>query len=100
MDGECDTSVRAGHFFFLVGCLVYWHINICWLFNAKSIFYTNNQLYFKQFSLVFVYSLILKNISISSYSVYSNSSNSAKYKYIFCFHTIKCQNNSILNNSV
>ena len=36
------------------------------------------------------YSLIVKNISISSYSVYSNSSNSAKYKYEFCLHTVKC----------
>ena len=36
----------------------------------------NNQFYFKQFSLALVHSLIVKNISISSYSVYSNSSNS------------------------
>ena len=42
----------------------------------------------------------VKNVSISSYSVYSNSSNSAKYKFIFCLHTIKCQNSSIYNNSV
>ena len=40
-------------------------------------FYTNNVFYFKQFSLAWVRSLIVKNISISSYSVYSNSSNSA-----------------------
>ena len=40
------------------------------------------------------------NISISSYSVYSNNSNSAKYKYRFCLHTVKCQNSSILNNLV
>ena len=39
-------------------------------------FYTNNQFYFKQLSLAWVQSLIVKNISISSYSVYSNSSNS------------------------
>ena len=33
-------------------------------------FYTNNQFYFKQFSLAWLHSLIIKNISISSYSVY------------------------------
>ena len=27
-----------------------WRINLCWLFNAKSIFYLNNQFYFKEFS--------------------------------------------------
>ena len=31
--------------------------------------YENNQSYFKQFSLAWVHSLIVKNISISSYSV-------------------------------
>ena len=34
----------------LVGCVL-WHINPCRLFNDKSIFKTNNQFYFKQFSL-------------------------------------------------
>ena len=48
----------------------------CRLFNAKFIFYGNNQFYFKQFSLEWVHSLFVKNISISNYSVYSNSSNS------------------------
>ena len=38
-----------------------------------NLFYTNKQFYFKHFSLAKVYSLIVKNISISSYSVYSNS---------------------------
>ena len=49
------------------------------------------------------YSLIVKNISISSYSVKSSSSNSAnsvQYKYRFCLHTVNCQNSSILNNLV
>ena len=32
-------------------------------------FYTNNQFYFKQFSLAGVNSLIIKNVSISSYSI-------------------------------
>ena len=40
-------------------------------------FYTNNQFYFKQSSLAWVHSLIVKNTSISSYSVYLNSYNSA-----------------------
>ena len=53
---------------------------IDWLFGFYSIstlvgylmpniFYTNNQFNFKQFSLAWVRSLIVKNISISSYSV-------------------------------
>ena len=33
----------------------------------------------------------VKNISILSYSVYSNSSNLVKYKYRFCLHIVKCQ---------
>ena len=50
-----------------------------------------------------------QNIFVSSYSVQSNSSNSdnsVQYKYSsisnnsFCLHTVKCQNCSILNNSV
>ena len=32
-------------------------------------FHTNNQFYFKEFSLAWVHSLIVKNISISIYSV-------------------------------
>ena len=43
---------------------VLWHIR---LFNAKSIFYINNQFYFKQFCLAWVQTLIVKNVSISSY---------------------------------
>ena len=73
-----------------------------WLFGSYDIstfvghltpnpFYTNNQFHFKQFSLAWVNSLVGKNISISSYSVYSNSSNSASIS--------KCQNSSFLNNS-
>ena len=81
--------------------------------------YMSKQFYIEQFSLVLhfyssiqiaisaqfkcEYSIIVKNISISNYSVYSNSSNSANslwYKYRICLHTVKCQNSSILNNSV
>ena len=39
-------------------------------------FFTNKLFYFKQFSLDLVNSLIVKNISISSYSVFSNIYNS------------------------
>ena len=42
----------------------------------NTFFFTNNQFYFKQFSLARVHSSMVKNIFISSYSVYSNSSNS------------------------
>ena len=41
---------------------------------------------------------MIKNISLSSSSVYSNSSsptNSVYYRYRFCLHTVKCQNSSI-----
>ena len=38
-------------------------------------FFVNNQSYFKQFSLTWVHTLIVKNISISIYSGYSNSTN-------------------------
>ena len=44
------------------------------------------------------FSLIVKNISISSYSVLSSSSNSANsvyYKYIICLHTVEYQNSSV-----
>ena len=51
-----------------------------WLdFMAYQPFYTNHQFYFKQFSLAQIHSLIVKNISISTFSVYSNSSDSANY---------------------
>ena len=51
-------------------------------FKVKTIQYKysfnfKKQFYFKQFSLASVHCLIVKNISISSYSVYLNSSNSA-----------------------
>ena len=65
----------------LVGWLVLWHINLCRLFNAKSIFMKIVLFQTIQFriSMQFKcnYSLIVKNISISSYSVWSSSSNSA-----------------------
>ena len=84
-----------------VGWLVGWvlrHINICWLFNAKSIFM--KIVLFQTIQFKCKYGLIVKNISISSYSVYTNGSNSAKYENRFCSHTVNCQNSSMLNNSV
>ena len=62
----------------LVGGLVgwvLWYINLCRLFNAKSIFFYKESVLFQtiQFSINTLfkckYSLIVKNISISSYSV-------------------------------
>ena len=52
-------STRMWHkvSFKLIG-LVLWHINHCRLFNANP-FYTYKQFYFKQFSLAWVYSLVL-----------------------------------------
>ena len=38
-------------------------------YSMPNPFYTHKQFYFKQFSLAWVYSLIVKNISISRYSV-------------------------------
>ena len=54
---------------------VLWHIYLRALFNVKSIFVQNNQFYFKQFSLAWLYSLIVKKhlyLKLNS----SNSSNS------------------------
>ena len=61
-------------------------------------FLNKNQFYFKQFSLVLLHSLNIKNISISSYSAQSNSFNSnrsALRKYIF-----NVKNSSFSDNSV
>ena len=77
------------------------------LFNAKSIIMKIVLFLTIQIStsmpLKCKYSLTEKNISISSYSVQSSSSNSANStsnKYRFSLHAVKCQNTSILNNSV
>ena len=53
---------------FLFVCLGFMgFINLCRLFNAKSIFM--KIVLFQTISMLFKYSLIVKNISISSYSV-------------------------------
>ena len=70
-----------------------WHINLSRLFNTKSI---SMQIELFQ-TIEFSMSTVCQNIPISSYSVFSNSSNSAKSKYIFCLHSVKCKNSSINN---
>ena len=77
-----------------------WHINLSRLFHVKIQFYTNDQFYLKHFSLAWVENLIVKNISISSYSAYLNRANSVQYKYRFCLHTFNYQNSYISNNLV
>ena len=60
----------------LVGWLGFYAISTIVGYSTPNPFLCK-QFYFKYFSWAWVNSLIVKNISISSYSVYSNSSNSA-----------------------
>ena len=101
-------KISAIVFHFFIICLSVWfgclgfmaYQPLCDIYCQIHL-HTNNHLCFKQLRF-YEYSLIVKNISISSYSVSSNSSNSTKsfkYKYRFCLQTVKCQNSSILNNS-
>ena len=64
--------IRQFENYYLVGWFL-WHINLCRLFNAKSIFMKIVLFQTIQFSISkqfkCKYSLIVKNISISSYSV-------------------------------
>ena len=54
----------------MVGCLFCFYGNSTFVgYLMPNPFYTNNQFYFKQFNLAELHSLIVKNISISSYSV-------------------------------
>ena len=46
--------------FYGMSTFVGWHAIILMIDNAKSIFYTNKQFHFKQFSLAWVHSLIVK----------------------------------------
>ena len=62
----------------LVGLLVGWLFGFYGIPTFEGFFKCqihSYQCYFKQFSLAWVHSLIVKNISISSYSVLSNISN-------------------------
>ena len=65
----------------MVGWLVFIAYQPLQVIQWQIHLYTNSQFYFKQFSLASVHSLIVKNISISNYSVYSNSFNSANFVY-------------------
>ena len=80
-------------------CLFGYHgISAFMCYPMPNPFYTNKQFYFKRFHLAYIHTLIHKNISISSYSVYPNSSisnNSVNYEYSFCLHSVKSQNSSI-----
>ena len=53
----------------LVGCLDSMAYQPLKVILYQIYFYKNNQFYFKKFSLTWVHSLIVQNISISSYSV-------------------------------
>ena len=73
-------------FFFCFGCLV-WFVGFYGIstfvgYLTPNQFYVNNMFYVKQFTLAEVYSLIVKNISISTIQavIYNNS---VKCKYSF-----------------
>ena len=68
-------SIRLSTYLICGVISVLWHINLCRVISRQSYFHTNKPFHFKEFSLARQYSLIVKNISISSYSVHSNSSN-------------------------
>ena len=55
-----------------LGFMAYQPLYVIW---RQIHFVANSQFYFKQLSLAWIHSLIVKNISISSSLVYSNSSN-------------------------
>ena len=57
---NCEEMIGIKLITWLVGFL--WHINLCRLFNAKSIFFTNIQLCFKQWSSAWIYSLLSKKL--------------------------------------
>ena len=76
-----------------------WQINLFRLFNAKCILIQISSI--STNLVIMITQFIVKNISISSYSVYSNNSNSAKYKNNkFCLHTVQCQNSFYIKQSV
>ena len=68
-----NIALSTGVIVLLIDCLGLWHIKLCRLFNAKSIFMKIVLFQTIQFSISTQfkckYSLIVKNISISSYSV-------------------------------
>ena len=62
----CNIGIYEG---WLVVFFCFFSISTLVSYLLPNPFYTNNQFYFKQFSLPKVHSLIVKNISISSYSL-------------------------------
>ena len=64
-----SVSVLSISLFWLVGWLGFYGISTFVGYLMPNPFYTNNQFYFKQFSLAREHSLIVENISISNYSV-------------------------------
>ena len=59
-----------------VGWLDFMAYKSLYVIQCQTHSYTNIQFYFKQFSFELVHGLIVKNICISSYSVYLNRPNS------------------------
>ena len=60
---------KKGSFVCLVGWLGFMAYQPLQVIKCQIHYYTNEQFYFKQFSLAWVLCLIVKTISISSYSV-------------------------------
>ena len=76
---DADNLLWFPLMYVIVGCWlvvwVLWHINLCRLFNDKSIFM--KIILFRTIQFTMSTQFNCQNISISSYSVYLNSSNSA-----------------------
>ena len=66
---ERERGRERIHICWLVGSFVFYGISTFVGYLSPNPFHTNNQFYFKQFSLAWVHSLIVKNNSISSYAV-------------------------------
>ena len=62
---KCFLVKNGLVWFGLLGFMAYQPSKVIW---RQIHFYVNKQFYFKQFSLAWVHSLIVKNISISNYS--------------------------------
>ena len=79
---------------------VLWHINFCRLFNAKSMFMQKVLFQTIQFSMSTQFNC-QKHFYFKLFGLFSsNTANSVWYKYRFSLLSVKCQNNSILSNSV
>ena len=74
------SMITFNRSFYWLVVYVLWHINL-WDYLTPNPFLCKKSVLFKQSSLAWVRSLIVKNISISNYSVYSNNTNSANFVY-------------------